>query len=291
MPTLKIFFPKVYGFCGGVTSAIEIVSAALLKYGAPLYVHHAIVHNEHVSEDFKSRGVIFIDDLSEITDKTRPLVLSAHGSPRSLLDEIKKLGITYIDATCPLVLKVHEYVRAKSELSHKIVVIGNSLTHQEVVGTMGQSENTYFVANSKDVQALKFDACDKVSYVSQTTLAEDEVRDVVRALKEKFPNIEGLPEGNVCRATTLRQHAVRELIIEEKLDDFIIIGSSTSSNTKNLLHVALLAGAKNVRLISSGEDVKESDFVGIKKLGITAGASTPQYVIDDVLARLKKLAS
>ena len=284
---LTVYIAEPRGFCAGVRRAIEIVEQALKDYGAPVYVRHEIVHNKHVIEDLKNKGVIFIDELAQMQDKSRPLIFSAHGVPQSVVDETVKLGIKTIDATCPLVAKVHNQIKKLYQEDMEIIVIGKK-NHVEIIGTVGQipSNNKLHIINSKeDIEALNINPESKVGFVTQTTLSVDDTKEIVAALKQKFPTISAMSKDDICFATTNRQKAVKEMA---KLADLIIvIGSKNSSNSKQLKEVALKNGAKNAVLI---DDANELDWALLKEyqtIGITAGASAPEYLVQDLLYQLK----
>jgi 4-hydroxy-3-methylbut-2-enyl diphosphate reductase len=291
LPRLEIYLPKAMGFCAGVTAAVALVRKTLEEYGPPVFVHHAIVHNERVTADLQKSGARFINGIDELPlGVAAPLILSAHGSPPALIDTLEELSIRHIDAVCPLVRKIHEYVREKRGAGYEIAVIGNSSNHQEVLGILGQIDSAFFVPDAAAVAALPLPSDVKIAYVSQTTLSEDETCDIIAALRRKFKHAEGQPLGNICRATSDRQRALRELIAAHNLDSVLIIGSPSSSNTGSLKRVALQAGATRVKLISRAEDIEPKDAAGTDKLALTAGASTPQELIDEVITRLGELA-
>ncbi len=284
---LTVYIAEPRGFCAGVRRAIEIVEQALKDYGAPVYVRHEIVHNKHVIEDLKNKGVIFIDELAQMQDKSRPLIFSAHGVPQSVVDETVKLGIKTIDATCPLVAKVHNQIKKLYQEDMEIIVIGKK-NHVEIIGTVGQipSNNKLHIINSKeDIEALNINPESKVGFVTQTTLSVDDTKEIVAALKEKFPTISAMSKDDICFATTNRQKAVKEMA--KAADLIIVIGSKNSSNSKQLKEVALKNGAKNAVLI---DDANELDWALLKEyqtIGITAGASAPEYLVQDLLYQLK----
>ena len=284
---LTVYVAEPRGFCAGVRRAIEIVEQALKDYGTPVYVRHEIVHNKHVIEDLKNKGVIFIDELAQMQDKSRPLIFSAHGVPQSVVDETDKLGIKTIDATCPLVAKVHNQIKKLYDEDMEIIVIGKK-NHVEIIGTVGQipSSNKLHIINSKeDIEALNINPESKVGFVTQTTLSVDDTKEIVAALKQKFPSISAMRKDDICFATTNRQKAVKEMAKLAEL--IIVIGSKNSSNSKQLKEVALKNGAKNAVLI---DDASELDWALLKEyqtIGITAGASAPEYLVQDLLNQLK----
>ena len=284
---LTVYIAEPRGFCAGVRRAIEIVEQALRDYGAPVYVRHEIVHNKHVIEDLKNKGMIFIDELAQMQDQSRPLIFSAHGVPQSVVDETDKLGIKTIDATCPLVAKVHNQIKKLYDEDMEIIVIGKK-NHVEIIGTVGQipSSNKLHIINSKeDIEALNINPESKVGFVTQTTLSVDDTKEIVAALKQKFPSISAMRKDDICFATTNRQKAVKEMA--KVADLIIVIGSKNSSNSKQLKEVALKNGAKNAVLI---DDASELDWALLKEyqtIGITAGASAPEYLVQDLLDQLK----
>ena len=284
---LTVYIAEPRGFCAGVRRAIEIVEQALRDYGAPVYVRHEIVHNKHVIEDLKNKGMIFIDELAQMQDQSRPLIFSAHGVPQSVVDETDKLGIKTIDATCPLVAKVHNQIKKLYNEDMEIIVIGKK-NHVEIIGTVGQipSSNKLHIINSKeDIEALNINPESKVGFVTQTTLSVDDTKEIVAALKQKFPSISAMRKDDICFATTNRQKAVKEMA--KVADLIIVIGSKNSSNSKQLKEVALKNGAKNAVLI---DDASELDWALLKEyqtIGITAGASAPEYLVQDLLNQLK----
>ena len=284
---LTVYIAEPRGFCAGVRRAIEIVEQALRDYGAPVYVRHEIVHNKHVIEDLKNKGMIFIDELAQMQDQSRPLIFSAHGVPQSVADETDKLGIKTIDATCPLVAKVHNQIKKLYDEDMEIIVIGKK-NHVEIIGTVGQipSSNKLHIINSKeDIEALNINPESKVGFVTQTTLSVDDTKEIVAALKQKFPSISAMRKDDICFATTNRQKAVKEMA--KVADLIIVIGSKNSSNSKQLKEVALKNGAKNAVLI---DDASELDWALLKEyqtIGITAGASAPEYLVQDLLDQLK----
>lgn len=284
---LTVYIAEPRGFCAGVRRAIEIVEQALRDYGAPVYVRHEIVHNKHVIEDLKNKGMIFIDELAQMQDQSRPLIFSAHGVPQSVADETDKLGIKTIDATCPLVAKVHNQIKKLYDEDMEIIVIGKK-NHVEIIGTVGQipSSNKLHIINSKeDIEALNINPESKVGFVTQTTLSVDDTKEIVAALKQKFPSISAMRKDDICFATTNRQKAVKEMAKVAEL--IIVIGSKNSSNSKQLKEVALKNGAKNAVLI---DDASELDWALLKEyqtIGITAGASAPEYLVQDLLDQLK----
>lgn len=284
---LTVYIAEPRGFCAGVRRAIDIVEQALKDYGAPVYVRHEIVHNKHVIEDLQNKGVIFIDELTQMQDQSRPLIFSAHGVPQSVVDETVKLGIKTIDATCPLVAKVHNQIKKLYNEDMEIIVIGKK-NHVEIIGTVGQipNSNKLHIINSKeDIESLNINPESKVGFVTQTTLSVDDTKEIVAALKQKFPTISAMRKDDICFATTNRQKAVKEMA--KVADLIIVIGSKNSSNSKQLKEVATKNGAKEAMLI---DDANELDWTLLKQyqtVGITAGASAPEYLVQDLLYQLK----
>ncbi len=282
-----LFFPRKYGFCGGVIRAISMIERALKKYSPPIYVHHPIVHNEHVVLYFEEKGVIFVNDLSEIPKTENPVFLSAHGSPKILFEEAEKLNLKVIDCVCPLVKKLHEFVREKNKLNYKIILIGSKKNHKENIGTLGQiSSPIFFINKVEDIKNIPFLKTEKLCFATQTTLSINETKKIIEKLKSSYPNIEGMTEGNICRATTERQLGLNKIIKNNKLNTVLVVGSKTSSNTKNLVLTAKSAGANSVFLITKTSDMTKK-MLNEAKIGITAGASTPQSLINRILEKIK----
>ncbi len=279
---INLYLCEPRGFCGGVTRAVKIVEETLNKFGSPIYVYHEIVHNKHIVETFRNKGVVFIETLDEISDSSRPLVLSAHGVPQALEEQAKALNITYIDATCPLVKKVHKKVKELDKNEAEIVIIGKK-NHQEIIGTKGQIQNlekTHIVSSVADIEQLNLQG-EKIGFVTQTTLSLDETKEMIEALQAKYPNINSLSKSDICYATTERQNAIKKLC--ELVEMVIIIGSKNSSNSAKLKEVALAYGAKGAILI---DDVSELDWESIstyKNIGISSGASAPEYLVEELV--------
>ena len=285
---LKIYLASPRGFCAGVKRAIEIVDKSLNKYGAPVYVRHEIVHNKQVVEDLKKRGAIFVDELSDVKDSSRPVIFSAHGVPKSVPEEAKQKNLSYVDATCPLVSKVHR----ESEQLHKkgfdIILIGHN-NHPEVIGTMGQlpKGSIKLVETIEDAKTLdKNDFNKPIAYITQTTLSVDDTAEIINFLKKKFPNIKGPIKEDICYATTNRQKAVKK--IAAKCDMFFIIGSRNSSNSARLVEVAKKAGCKNSLLMHSEKEIPFLDIANSKIIGISSGASAPEELVQNLIKKIKK---
>ena len=244
----NIYLAEPRGFCAGVRRAISIVEQALHDFGAPVYVRHEIVHNKHVIEDLKAKGVLFIDDFSEIADKSRPVIFSAHGVPLSMEAQARALGLKTIDATCPLVAKVHRQLQKLQKQNMEIIVIGKP-NHVEIIGTIGQVEDQsriHIINSLAEAEQLNLNPKSDIGFVTQTTLSVDDTRDIVAYLKKKFPTIETMRKDDICFATTNRQKAVKEMAHQAEL--LIVIGSKNSSNSKQLREVALKNGAKEALL-------------------------------------------
>ena len=281
---LKILLASPRGFCAGVVRAIEIVEKSIEKFGAPIYVRHEIVHNKQVVANLKEKGAIFIDELNQIKDSSRPVIFSAHGVPKSVPKEAKDKKIFYIDATCPLVTKVHKEAERHSKNNCKIILIGHK-NHPEVIGTMGQipKENITLVETIEDVQNIKFD--EPLAYVTQTTLSVDDTKNIIELLKEKFPNIIGPIKEDICYATTNRQSAVKK--IAPLCDMFFVIGSENSSNSKRLVEVAKKAGCEKSQLISFDKELPINKIANCSTIGLTSGASAPEKLVQDFIKKIK----
>jgi len=285
-PEIEVILAKPRGFCAGVERAIEIVERALKKYGAPVYVRHEIVHNKYVVEDLRAKGAIFVDEVSDIPNGAIT-VFSAHGVSEKVEDEAKSRDLPVIDATCPLVKKVHREAQRHEEGGSQIVLIGHA-GHPEVEGTSGRVKNEVILVQSvEDVEKMEVADPAKLSYVTQTTLSVDDTRSIILALKKKFPLIEGPDLRDICYATQNRQDAVRKL--SQEVDLILVIGSANSSNSNRLRDLGEEMG-KPSYLINGAQDIKPEWLSNIKKLGITAGASAPEILLDNVIARLHELA-
>jgi 4-hydroxy-3-methylbut-2-enyl diphosphate reductase len=282
---IKILLAAPRGFCAGVVRAIDIVEKALDKYGSPVYVRHEIVHNKHVVDDLKKKGAIFVEDLSEIHDPSRPVVFSAHGVPKSVPIEAKNKKIFYVDATCPLVTKVHREAERHHKNGYIIILIGHK-DHPEVIGTMGQipKGKIKLVETVSDVNNIKID--EPVAYVTQTTLSVDDTKDIIEALKKKFPDLKGPVKEDICYATTNRQNAVKQ--IAPKCEMFFVIGSNNSSNSKRLVQVAKKAGCTNSQLINFEKKFPIDEIIKCNKIGLTSGASAPEKLVQDFIIEIKK---
>ena len=284
---IKILLASPRGFCAGVDRAIEIVKKSINKYGAPVYVRHEIVHNKHVVESLKKIGAIFVEELSEINDKTRPVIFSAHGVPKAVPEEANNLKMEYIDATCPLVSKVHREAENLYKNGSHIILIGHK-NHPEVIGTMGQipKDGISLIENIEDVEKYKNKDRKNLAFVTQTTLSVDDTKEIISALKKKFPEIKEPKKEDICYATTNRQAAVKK--IAEKCDMFFVIGSRNSSNSLRLVEVAKNSGCKNSRLIHSESTIPLNEIENYKTIGISSGASAPEILVDNFIKSLKK---
>ena len=282
---LKILLAAPRGFCAGVVRAIDIVEKVLVKYGSPVYVRHEIVHNKHVVDDLKKKGAVFVEELSEIKDQSRPVVFSAHGVPKSVPAEAKNKKIFYVDATCPLVTKVHREAERHHKNGYTIILIGHK-DHPEVIGTMGQipANKIKLIETVNDVNVIEVD--EPVAYVTQTTLSVDDTKDIIEVLKKKFPNIKGPIKEDICYATTNRQDAVKKIASECEM--FFVIGSDNSSNSKRLVEVAKKAGCENSQLITFEKEFPIEQIVKCNKIGLTSGASAPEKLMEEFISRIKK---
>ena len=283
---LKILLASPRGFCAGVTRAVQIVSMALKKFGTPVYVRHEIVHNKYVVQTLAGQGAIFVNELDEVPDGA-VVIFSAHGVPLSVIEEAKRRGLTTIDATCPLVEKVHKEARRNHEDGRKTLLIGHK-GHPEVIGTMGQipADEIRLVSSVADIDTIPADWSDKLGYVTQTTLSLDETAELLQALKDRFPSIVKPNQNDICYATTNRQRAVKA--IAGQCDLLMVIGAPNSSNSKRLVEVAKDAGCPRSVLVQRAADIDLTMLSGVKTLGITAGASAPEILVKEVIDTLSK---
>lgn len=280
---LNLLIAAPRGFCAGVDRAIEIVEKALERYGSPVYVRHEIVHNKYVVEGLKAKGAVFVEELDEVPDDA-PVVFSAHGVPKAVPAEAKRRKLLYVDATCPLVSKVHRQAERQIEKGRHIIFIGHE-GHPEVIGTMGQvapGEMT-LVETIEDVDKLPFDADEELAYLTQTTLSVDDTREVIEALEWRYPNISGPKAEDICYATSNRQAAVKELA--QDCDLVLVIGSPNSSNALRLVEVAERLGTP-AKLIQRATEIDFSWLDGVTTLGLTAGASAPEILVREVVDAL-----
>jgi len=281
---IKIFLASPRGFCAGVVRAVEIVEKTIEKFGVPVYVRHEIVHNKQVVENLKKKGAIFVDELNQIKDCSRPVIFSAHGVPKSVPEEANKKKIFYIDATCPLVTKVHREAERHNKNGLKIILIGHK-NHPEVIGTMGQipKGNIQLIETIDDVDKIKFEG--SLAYVTQTTLSIDDTKDIINLLKVKFPKIKGPIKEDICYATTNRQVAVKQ--IAPLCEMFFVIGSKNSSNSKRLVEVAKKAGCKNSQLVNFDSELPINKIIECRKIGLTSGASAPEKLVQEFITKIK----
>ena len=284
---IKILLASPRGFCAGVDRAIEIVKKTLEKYGSPVYVRHEIVHNTQVVENLKKLGAIFVEELEEVRDRSRPVIFSAHGVPKSVPKEAANMKMFYIDATCPLVTKVHREAERHNKNGNKIILIGHK-NHPEVIGTMGQipKENIVLIETIEDAKNLKLEG--SIAYVTQTTLSVDDTKDIIEVLKKKFPGIKAPIKEDICYATTNRQNAVKK--IAPQCDMFLVIGSDNSSNSKRLVEVAKKAGCNKTQLVDFKKELPVKEIVECDTIGLTSGASAPEKLVQDFITEIKKHA-
>ena len=282
---LKILLASPRGFCAGVDRAIEIVKKTIKKFGPPIYVRHEIVHNTQVVENLKKLGAIFVEELNEIKDTSRPVIFSAHGVPKSVPEDASNKKMFYIDATCPLVTKVHREAERHNKNGYKIILIGHK-DHPEVIGTMGQipQKNIVLIETIEDAKNLKLNG--PVAYVTQTTLSIDDTKDIIKVLEKKFPGIKPPTKEDICYATTNRQEAVKK--IAPLCDMFFVVGSKNSSNSQRLVEVAKKSGCINSELITFDEQLPIDLIIKCNKIGITSGASAPEQLVQNIISRIKK---
>ena len=283
---IKILLSAPRGFCAGVERAIEIVEKSIKKYGAPVYVRHEIVHNKFVVDDLKMKGAIFVEELEEIQDRSRPVIFSAHGVPKQIPDDAKNYKMSYIDATCPLVSKVHREAENLNKAGYHIILIGHQ-NHPEVVGTMGQLPHgsIELIQNEDEAKNYKTKVDKKIAFVTQTTLSVDDTKEIIKILKKKFPNIREPFKEDICYATTNRQMAVKN--IAKMCDMFFVIGSRNSSNSVRLVEVAKKSGCTNSQLIHSKSIIPYEEIKNSNTIGISSGASAPEILVENFIHNLK----
>jgi 4-hydroxy-3-methylbut-2-enyl diphosphate reductase len=281
-PKLKVFLCAPRGFCAGVVRAIDAVEEALRIYGAPVYVRHEIVHNKYVVEGLKAKGAIFVEELDEVPDTAKPVIFSAHGVPKSVPEKAEARNIFAIDATCPLVTKVHREAELHHRQGRQVLLVGHA-GHPEVVGTLGQlpKGSIILVQTPEDVENLQLPDEKNLAYVTQTTLSVDDTRSMVAALTRRFPDIVGPHREDICYATTNRQEAVKR--VAPIVDALLVVGSSNSSNSQRLKEVAERSGCKLAQLVLRAGDVQWDLFGNISSLGITAGASAPEILVEEIM--------
>ena len=284
---LKIYLASPRGFCAGVDRAIEIVKKSIDKFGSPVYVRHEIVHNKHVVESLKKIGAIFVEEIGEIKDKSRPVIFSAHGVPKKVPKEAEELNMKYVDATCPLVSKVHREAENMYKSGYHIILIGHK-GHPEVIGTMGQipENGITLVETIEDVKKIIFKKDEKLAFITQTTLSVDDTKEIIECLKKRFPKINEPKKEDICYATTNRQAAVKK--IAKLCDMFFVIGSRNSSNSKRLVEVASKAGCNESELIHSESEIPLDKIGKCKTIGISSGASAPEIIVQDFISKIKE---
>jgi len=285
-PPLTILLAAPRGFCAGVVRAIDIVERALAIHGAPVYVRHEIVHNKYVVDDLRSKGAIFVDELDEIPDGDRPVVFSAHGVPKAVPAAAAARKLFQIDATCPLVTKVHMEAQRHHEDGLHVILIGHK-GHPEVIGTMGQLPDgaITLVETPADAEALRVRDPDRLAFATQTTLSVDDTRDVIAVLQRRFPSIRGPFKEDICYATTNRQEAVKA--IARQIDLLVVVGAPNSSNSKRLVEVGINSGCPRGLLVQRGSDLDWNSLEGLTRIGLTAGASAPEVLVDEIVAAFR----
>jgi 4-hydroxy-3-methylbut-2-enyl diphosphate reductase len=281
-PPLKVLLCSPRGFCAGVVRAIDSVERALALYGPPVYVRHEIVHNRYVVEGLRAKGAIFVEDLAEVPDGDAPVIFSAHGVPRSVPEEASRRNLLTLDATCPLVTKVHREAHIHYRRGREIVLIGHA-GHPEVVGTMGQlpAGALTLIETMADAEAFTPRDPGKLAYVTQTTLSVRDTAAIVDYFKARFPDIVGPHKEDICYATTNRQEAVMR--VAPIVDAMIVVGAPNSSNSQRLKEVARRAGCPRAALVQRAADIPWTEFAGIARLGVTAGASAPEVLVEEIL--------
>jgi 4-hydroxy-3-methylbut-2-en-1-yl diphosphate reductase len=281
-PPLKVLLCSPRGFCAGVVRAIDTVERALARYGAPVYVRHEIVHNRYVVESLKAKGAVFVEELDEIPETNAPVIFSAHGVPKSIPAEAQRRNFFALDATCPLVTKVHREAEIHHKRGREIVLIGHA-DHPEVVGTVGQLPAGAITLVQSVAEVARFTPRDpkSLAYVTQTTLSVDDTADIVAALKQRFPEIHGPHKEDICYATTNRQEVVKK--VAPFVEAMIVVGSPNSSNTQRLKEVAERNGCARAALVQRAQEIDWSVFGTISSLGVTAGASAPEVLVEEVI--------
>jgi len=284
---IKILLSAPRGFCAGVERAIEIVEKSIQKYGSPVYVRHEIVHNKHVVDNLKNKGAIFVEELEEINDKSRPVIFSAHGVPKKIPEDAENYKMTYVDATCPLVSKVHREAENLNKAGYHIILIGHE-NHPEVIGTMGQlpKGSIDLVQNEAEALEYKTNHKEKLAYITQTTLSVDDTKEIIKILKDRYSNIKEPAKEDICYATTNRQMAVKN--IAKNCDMFFVIGSRNSSNSVRLVEVAKKSGCQNSQLFHSESEIPFDQIQNSNTIGISSGASAPEILVEDFINELKK---
>ena len=286
-PPLKILLAAPRGFCAGVDRAIQIVEQALTKFGAPVYVRHEIVHNRYVVDSLRAKGAVFVNELDEIPDTTQPVIFSAHGVAKAIPANARGRNMFIVDATCPLVSKVHMEVARHHEQGREIVLVGHR-GHPEVVGTLGQLPDgaIHLIESADEARSFLPRDATNLAYVTQTTLSLDDTAEIVEILKARFPGINGPVKEDICYATTNRQNAVK--VIATRIDGLIVVGGPKSSNSLRLVEVAERAGCSVARLIEGAREIPWSEFEGIEAVGVTAGASAPEKLVEEVIEAFRE---
>jgi len=281
-PQLTILLAAPRGFCAGVDRAIQIVELALKTYGAPVYVRHEIVHNRFVVDSLRAKGAIFVEDLDEIPDTDAPVIFSAHGVPKSVPEAARQRNFFFLDATCPLVSKVHVEAERHHKRGREIILVGHA-GHPEVIGTMGQLPEgaVKLIETSEEARQFEPENPKRVAYITQTTLSVDDTDEIVSILRSRFPEIQGPHKEDICYATTNRQTAVKA--IAGNCDRMIVVGAQNSSNSKRLVEVAERAGCPRALLLARASDIPWDEFEGVETLGVTAGASAPEILVDEII--------
>jgi len=284
-PAMQILLAAPRGFCAGVDRAIDIVELALQRYGPPVYVRHEIVHNRYVVESLKAKGAVFVEELDEIPQTDQPVIFSAHGVPKAVPEAAEQRNIFYIDATCPLVSKVHIEAERLHARGYDILLIGHD-GHPEVAGTMGQLPEgaIKLIETVEDANAVEVHDPEKLAFVTQTTLSVDDTAEIVAALKARFPGIVGPHKEDICYATTNRQAAVK--VIAPRADALLVIGAPNSSNSQRLVEVGKAAGCELAHLVQRAADIPWAELDGVSSIGITAGASAPEALVEEIIDAL-----
>jgi len=285
-PPLTILLAGPRGFCAGVERAIEIVERALRKFGPPVYVRHEIVHNRYVVEGLEAKGAIFVEDLTEVPEGV-PVIFSAHGVPKHVPADAEARHLFYLDATCPLVSKVHREAERHERLGHQVILIGHA-GHPEVIGTMGQlpEGSILLVESVEDAERVQVDDPDRLAYITQTTLSVDDTAEMIGILQRRFPGINGPKKEDICYATTNRQQAVKAIAPESEA--LLVVGAPNSSNSQRLVEVARKLGCTNAMLVQRASNIDWRALDGISRLGITAGASAPEILVEEVIAACRE---
>ncbi len=286
LPVKKIHLANPRGFCAGVDRAIEMVELALKKWGRPVYVRHEIVHNKHVVNDLKNKGAVFVEELKDCPSD-RPVIFSAHGVPKLVPEEAEKRQMIFVDATCPLVTKVHNEIKRYYDNGYKIIMIGHR-GHPETIGTMGQlpEGEVLLVENIEDVERIEPSEYKKLAYVTQTTLSVDDTKEIALALNKKFPLIQNPKKEDICYATTNRQEEVKRLV--KFVDLILVVGSDNSSNSKRLVDVAKHGGCSEAYLIEDHRKIDWEKVASANSIGITSGASAPDHLVKEVISSIQE---